>query len=82
MTTELERWGRDGENWVPLSDGYWTPWHLADAAIRYHDDSRQMDLKDRHDADVDWEVRYNELVDECRALEARLWLLESSQASV
>lgn len=32
---ELQRWGRlEGQDvWVEREDGYWTPWHLANAEI-------------------------------------------------
>ncbi len=36
---QLERWGRNNpphsaSEWIRMDDGYWTPWHLADAALR------------------------------------------------
>lgn len=38
MSLELQRYGRGPEGFpyilTALPDGYWTPWHVADAEIR------------------------------------------------
>lgn len=71
MSEELERWG---VSWIGpkepicqvMPDGYWTPWHIADAA-----------LKAERQENADWKRKYSDLDAFCKS-----WASKAEAAEV